>query len=285
MKIGVLAVGYKGRAFLQQLKFRPAFVVSYPDRNTDDFEFNCIRRYCEDLGILFEHSLAAIDAQLVDSVDFIFVVGWQFLLKEHLAKTAVFHDSYLPELRGWCPTPTALIAGMDHVGASAFQPTDEVDWGRLYDRRKCAITYPIKLSAALDIVVDMYCDMANEIAAGQLVLGDYPTGKSSYSIWRDDRDMFVEWDDAARVCRQVDALSYPLSGALTAYDGYKIALTKVSQGPEIDLVERFPGKIWSCVNNEPIVICQTGTVRIHDAHYVDAPGDVEFKRLRVRMGS
>ena len=288
MKIGLFIVGYKGLLFLKGLKANPSFVVTYGDSGTIDEHHLGIIDYCKSNQIECIDRTSIRD-NIFNEVDKIFVIGWQYLFKEDLDKIVIFHDSKLPELRGWCPTPTSLICGIDHLGATAFQPTADVDWGRVYDSQSRNISYPLKLKDAIDITIDMYLDMANKIIDGDVSALDFPSGVSTYSMWRDREDMFIDWGKSCiSIKRKVDALGYPLDGALTTYGGKDIRVIDVEIVKEpYPFIDRYEGKIFSMKNNIPLVICgkdtNDGAVKIIEAYYDGTNDPVKFKRLKDRV--
>ena len=48
----------------------------------------------------------------------------------------VFHDSLLPEYRGFAPTVWAIVNGRDHTGATLCHMADEVDSGDIVDQER-----------------------------------------------------------------------------------------------------------------------------------------------------
>jgi methionyl-tRNA formyltransferase len=286
MKVCLLLVGYKGAEFLKKFIYPVEAVVSYRDTK-DTFGkqyYNSIKEICQQRNILFLNKKDQTDA-LFEATDKIVAIGWQFLLKTNLEKVIVFHDSALPKLRGFCPTTTALIEGLQALGVTAFQPTDEIDQGPIYTIRQQHINYPINAKQAFDIICNLYVECITDIIEKQTK----PTMKvdfeeSTFSIWRDADDYLVDWTwSAGKIKRFIDALQFPNAGARTSYLDNTIIIKEAQVLPEMQFVIRDVAKIWSIKNNQPVVICGQGMLQIVEAaHTDDAP--VQFTKLRQRLG-
>lgn len=279
---GLYVVGHKGRIVLEGLTATPAFVVTYLDKGTDPADHAIIESICRGRDIpVYQRNDPLIPSVEVDLLVF---VGWQYLIHGDMEKCVVFHDAYLPEMKGFAPTPTALILGRD-LGVTAFQPTNIVDTGPIYIRRRITVTkQPMRLAAANEIIARNYTEMLEEILASD-IKPIWPDGEEeSFSIWRGPEDMIINWEYTSTcIERIVYALGPPLSGAKTMYRGKEIVLTEVQTCADMNFVERHYGKIWSITNNCPKVICGLGMLLINEA--VDQDGYlVKFNRLRVRLG-
>lgn len=278
MRYGLYAVGHKGRLVLERLTRMPSFVVTYRDGKYDD-EHEEIERLCRSFNI----SCFDRDDDFSEKVDLRFYVGWQRLIRKDLDEAVVLHDSYLPQMKGFAPTPTALMLGLD-LGATAFRPVmEEVDTGPVYTSRRISIGHPMRLSMANQLVAERYVEMIEEILEEMPELKVLPRDCETFSIWRDSEDMEIDWTTSAEeIQRKVYALSYPLTGATTKYLGETIVIDDVRIEKEMNFVERHPGKIWSIASNEPKVVCGDGMLSITKAY--GQSGDVNFKRLRARLG-
>lgn len=73
------------------------------------------------------------------TVDLMFAVSWRYLIPERIYSrsrlgTFVFHDSLLPEYRGFSPTVWAMINGEDHTGVTLFEMAEATDSGDIVDQ-------------------------------------------------------------------------------------------------------------------------------------------------------
>lgn len=273
MKYGLLIVGYKGKIFLENFsRFDISFVRTY---NRKDANTQVILKYCKQHNIKYYVGKDIGDE--INSVSKVFCIGWQFLLNVDLNKIVVLHDSYLPELRGFCPTATSLILGNPYLGVTSFQPTGKLDDGPIYFREKVAIEYPITLKEAYHKINPLYIKMVYNIIDGSSTkeLSISPSS-ISYSIWRDAEDMKIDWyKDSEYIVRFIHALSYPLSCAKTNYLNKEISVIDAKSIPDILFVERHPGKIWRIDGNFAIVVCGRGMIKIKTTN--------TFTKLRTRL--
>ena len=283
MKIGAFITGYKGMLFLKKNNTNIKFIVSYHDTNTDVKFYNDIILICKERKIDF-YNKKDFDYNLCNLVDKVFVIGWQFLLDNSNDKFIVFHDAYLPFMRGFSPTVNALVAGHSYLGATAFSPTNEIDKGPIYKRVKIPIVYPIKLKKAINLIIDAYCEIAKDICDDNFAL-EYDTFEAStFSIWRNADDYKINWtytNDTIK--RIVDSLGFPYSGATTSYKGEQIYVHEVECiNMKFDHLDCNCGKIFSITNNQPVIICKNGVIKILEA--VNAEGiDIVFNKLREKL--
>ena len=185
MKIGLLLVGYKGLSVLTKIKERSnvQFVLTYKDVNTQDDSYEKIIELCSLYNIpsYVGKKIERVQLRMVEKV---FVVGWQYLLDIELEKLVVFHDSILPEYKGWAPTVNYLIEGNDYIGATAFKPTEIADTGMIYTQKKKYINYPLKIEEALNHISTLYADLINFIIENSPE-PYHMEGKESFCLWRD----------------------------------------------------------------------------------------------------
>ena len=202
MKIGLFLVGTKGQQILENLveDLDIEFVLSYNDKNTFDDSFYLMKGICLGRKIRFYEGKSLPEEEYL-MVDKIFVIGWQFLLKDHLNKLIVIHDSKLPEFKGWSPTVNYLIEGNPYLSATAFQPTMKMDTGDIYAQATEDITYPIKLEKAMKIVGELYIDIIRYIVKKNPTPYEMK-GEESFCIWRNFDDYFLDWNQPADKLRQ-----------------------------------------------------------------------------------
>lgn len=288
MKIGLFLVGYKGLQFLKIFDNPDVeFVVSYQDKNINDGFFDHIKKFSCESGFKF-YGKKEFEEKYCDDVDIIFTIGWQYLINyKDKTKFVVLHDSYLPRLKGFCPTASTLINGGKYLGATAFRPVDSVDEGPIYLRKRIRIKYPMHIDFAFCIVAGMYKYMAYRIIRNNIKPRKVMSFKESYSIWRDTQDMFISWDwDGKRIDRFVNALGFPYSCAKTKYRGSVINVIAVEPiKRKYKFIENHCGKIWGVDQNngDAIVLCGDGMIRIIFSEYSNGE-KVKFKSIRERLG-
>ena len=291
MKFGLLVVGKKGSQVLEQLvnkNKKPVFVVTYIDKNIKDESYLDILEICNEYNIKTVLDTRKEDnfISLYDEVDKVFVIGWQFLLKQQFDKLVVIHDSYLPEHKGWSPTVNYLIKGSPYLGATAFQPTKKMDTGYIYSQKKVNIEYPLKINNAINIVSDIYIDLILDVLNG--AEKKVMMGNESFCVWRDQDDYKINWNwDDYKIKRFVDAVGFPFDGAKINYDGEILRVSEVEVCLDYGIIniedrKSHIGKIFQFKDGCPIVICGIGLIKINYAQTLN--GDkFEFKKLKVRL--
>ena len=249
-----------------------------------------IQAVCRERGYKFlERDKAR--AQDYASADLILLIGWQWIEQAVDRRHVVFHDSLLPRLRGFNPTVTALIAGADEIGVSAFQPADGepslIDSGPVFGQEKISIRYPITIQDAYKLLGLAYCRLAerlvNSAGSGALSFLPQDSGNATYSLWRDEDDYRIDWKKSAEEIRRfVDAVGWPYMGAKCRMQGREIRIDRVEVANNLMFADRHPGKVWSLSRGMPVVVCGSGALRILEARETDGAA-VAFKSLRVRL--
>ena len=287
-KIVVCAAGMKGFAFVDGLLEKGVkidSIVTYPQADDQSLSFERLRE------LAANRSIQLLDARrpALRSEDLTFLVGWQHLLSQITSSTVVFHDSLLPRYRGFAPTVTALMNGDREIGVTALLPNDSVDEGPIFAQRSLAITYPIKIEAALMLQAALMTDLAVDIVGqwrrDQLSVAPQQNSYATYSIWRDDEDYEIDWaSDAHAIERFVNAVGYPYAGARTTVGGIEtLRILEVSVASDMRFEIRNAGKIWKLDDGRPVVVCGAGMVRV-ERWRPENGAEFAFQRLRTRLG-
>lgn len=288
MKVGFLVAGFKGYNFLESLHrdCHIEFVASYKSKGTINCFFDNIQSICLKNGYSFfeRHEL---NYEVFALADIIFISGWQYIIDKPDDKFVVFHDSLLPRFRGFAPTVSALILGEKEIGVTALKPSNIIDRGDIYEQKSIDIYYPIKIKDAYLLLANCYTEIARSIldkaAKESLILFPQDESQSTYSIWRDEDDYYLNWNwDSEKICRFIDAVGWPYDGARTIYKSKLIYIDDVAIVQDRNFEERHPGKIWCLNQGFPEVVCGKGMVQILSARNEDG-SPVIFDRLRERL--
>lgn len=283
-RIGLCIVGQKGQAVLSALAGNAEidFIVTYNDSAVSDSSYE------EIIATAKQYDISLIEGkklpeERIERVDKILLAGWQYLLKGDLTKFIVFHDSYLPESKGWGPTVNALITGKSYLGATAFQPTEKVDTGLVYARRKISITYPLKIRDALKIVADLYSELALEVVQIEKPVEEM-SGEESFCLWRDNEDYFVDWNQSAgAIVRFIDAVGEPYDGAKAYANDILLTILKAKELDDMVIEDRehHIGKMLRFEGEDPVVICKKGIVQLTSVVHDGTP--FTFQKLKIRF--
>jgi methionyl-tRNA formyltransferase len=283
---GVCAVGFKGAEYLSKLIEAgqlPSAVFSYEQKDDITNAFARITELARQQGIAFHKT----KHPAFDGGKPLFFVGWQYLIKQLQDGFIVFHDSLLPKYRGFTPTVNALINGETRIGVTAFKPDQGSDTGPILAQLDMPVAYPIRIAQALRqqaaLMAQLTLDILSRQQAGNLkaVAQDHAT--ATYSIWRDEKDYRIDWNEsAAAIKRTVDALSFPYAGATTLADDRTLVIDEASEVGDLDFRPRHPGKVWRFDEGRPVVICGRGLIRLDSVLTYDGQA-YAFERLRTRL--
>ena len=290
MKFAVFTTGYKGYKFLEGLKKKPSFVVSYNNKERKDgLHYKKIIKWCNKNNItLYSKKEFSKIQDSIEMPDKILVIGWQYLIKQNLEKIIVFHDSYLPERRGFAPTISALIDNSEYLGATCFKPeefSEGPDCGKIYYRKKKQISYPITLQKAFDEVVKLYLEMTDIILEENKKPKMIDYSNSTFSIWRDTEDSRIDWTSSSREIQQkIFSLGFPYTGATSVYNDEIIHILDAEIVDDINFTsrEKHFGKIWKIENNCPHILCGKGMIKIIKALDIEDK-EIIFNKIRKRL--
>ncbi|HOZ74702.1 MAG TPA: formyltransferase family protein [Flavobacterium sp.] len=212
-------------------------------------------------------------------------IGWRWLIALDVP-LVVFHDSILPQYRGFNPLVSALINGDSRVGVTALMGTDEFDKGDIIGQRTIAIQYPIKIATAIDRLAKEYALLLEEvISASDGTLSGTPQNESeaSFSLWRDDEDYQIDWQqDAQTIKRMIDAVGFPYKGAATRMDGTLVRIFDADCLEEVNIVNRAPGKVLFKHADGLVIVCGSGLLKVKD-FYGDDGEKLEVNKFRIRF--
>jgi len=289
-QIGFLVSGPKGFSLLQGVHERcdVQFVSSHPVKGLQVDAYADVRAFAATHGYPFLDR-DALSPAVFERASLVFVAGWQYLIAGAVDTLVVFHDSLLPELRGFAPTVTALISGKPRIGVSAFRPVAAFDAGPIYAQSALDITYPIKIRDAYSALATRYTEAANRVldaqATGQLHAKAQVETDATYSVWRGPEDYQIDWSwSAERIQRFVNAVGWPYDGARTTYAGEAITIDDVESIAEMNFEDRHPGKVWKIEHGMPEIICGSGMIRIRSAR-TRTGTPVVFSRVRETLGA
>jgi methionyl-tRNA formyltransferase len=290
MAVGFYLMNFKGFKVLEALisSFGPPFieaVVTSRDPKTKDDYSNQIISTCKNAGI----NVFLRDEPHQIQSSFLFAIGWRWLISTSAdQKLIVLHDSILPKNRGFNPLVTNLINGDEEIGVTAFLSSDKYDSGPIIGQKKFNISYPLKINRAIEIISNGYsslvCDICTEIRNNrQLNEVNQDESKATYSLWRDERDYRVDWNNSAEeIMRFVNAVGFPYQGASSLVDGKLIRIMEVDILEDIKIENRVSGKVIFVENGKPVVVCGKGLIKVNQMHD-DKGENYQLKKLRVRF--
>ena len=251
-----------------------------------------IEKFCNQESIDYEFRAPLVE---IDREAFVFAVSWRWMIVHDAERLIVFHDSLLPKYRGFCPLINSLVAGEEYIGVTCLFGADSYDTGAIIAQKRIQIQYPITIYEAIKKIEPLYVDLVAKVLE-LLIAGAYIPGTpqdeslASYSLWRDDSDFVVDWNQCSRqIERIVDALGYPYKGACTFLNDDVVVLDQVEHLTEDkNIYPRHVGKVLNLSKEgEPTVVCGRGLLKIKKAHVISANGDqtplIPMNRLKSRF--
>lgn len=271
-------------------------VASFPEVNMSPAFHGRIEALCREAGIPF-YWWADIKADIPGiirrhGVTGMVAISWRFMLPLDLNTALeddiiIFHDSLLPQYRGFAPTATAMLCGERTVGITALYANEVVDAGDIILQRSMEIGPDEDVAEVIrrqaGLYAEAFLELVDGMKAGTLAAVPQDESMASYSLWRSPEDCRIDWMRPARqVYNLVRACGPPYPGAYTMMDGEKVVVLKAKVLPDIAFAIRDEGKVWRLEADGPLVVCGSGLLKILKA--VDAQGQpVQWKRLRVRF--
>lgn len=261
----------------------PRRIVSYRQKGDSSRSFDAI----ELLAVENRIELERATVPKFPEDEWVVFVGWQYRSGDIGDRRIVVHDSLLPRYRGFAPTATAMINGETEIGVTAFRPAQGLDDGAILGQKKMAVRYPAKIKSVYDeqasLISELIIDILHRSADGPLEGAPQRSEDATYSIWRDQYDYCLDWNCSAdEICRTIDAVGFPFSGAQTTLNGETIVVDDAHAVADIPFERRDVGKVWELAPGGPIVVCGTGCVQVTGMR--DRSGNrVDLSSLRSRF--
>lgn len=270
MNVRLYLLGFKGLRVLQSVVNTFGYeiikeVVIGKDNNILNDYSTEIQDLCEGKQIRFRTRKTDIEFDKTISI----AIGWRWIIDiNRVPNLIVLHDSLLPKYRGFNPLVSALINGENKIGVTALFASENYDEGEIIYQEELEVSYPIKIYDAIERISFCYeiltTKLLSDINQGlQLPRIMQNERKVSYSLWRDEDDYRINWNDSnKRIKRFVDAVGYPYDGATTQINNQLYRILEVEEYDDVVVENRKPGKIIFYKDNYPIVVCGQGLIKI-----------------------
>jgi len=259
--IGLMVNSYKGYKFLElALKhYKIEWVASYIIQYGILFD-----SYQSIKGICKEHKVPFVEKENIDfNVDIVFAVGWQYMINHIRDNCVVMHDSLLPKYRGFSPTVTAFINGENELGVTALKPSEKIDEGKILWQSGIKVTDEVTIKEIYNVLAQNYFDCFKNILMDKTYERKI-YAQTTYSIWRDYEDYFVDWSQgASKIRRFINAVGFPYLGAKTRFGQFVYEIIRfVNFDCEYHFENPIPGKVFQKRGKEVDVICGDGIITV-----------------------
>lgn len=290
MKLLVFSLGVKGLSVVKGL-FESAekpsiFCVIGQDAAISDDCSAELAVYCD--ANFINYSFRGIDYAAGD-YDFVFAVGWRWIIRDvKEEKLIVFHDSLLPRYRGFAPLVNALLNRESVIGVSALYGASEYDCGDVIEQICMSINYPTTIGFELDRISNLYSELAvsvlSKLMKGTAVGVPQDESAATYSLWRDDRDYRINWNNAASEIEHfISCVGFPYLGAASELNGAVIRIVRARAVEDVKIENRSLGKVIFVRNDLPVVVCGKGLLMIEDARDCEGGALLPLKSFRSRF--
>ena len=284
--VNLYLAGNKGFTSLRNIeeiyhKFINTVIIGRDKNIVNDYS-DLIIKYCEKNFIDY----VVQNKTCNNTSDYSIAIGWRFLINDD-SKLIVFHDSILPEYRGFNPLVTSLINGDSEIGVTALKASIEYDKGEIIKQETIKISYPIKIESAIDKISSCYANLLNsifdKILSGNLNSKPQNESLATYSLWRDKYDYKINWHyDSNTIKRFIDAVGYPYNGAFTFLDNSKIFIKDSEVISDVKISNRESGKVIFKEQNNYVIVCGKGLLKV--AEFFDEKGEkIDLKKFRLRF--
>lgn len=263
MRIALLCATRRGYRFLQLLSsLKPEcelIVFSFREEPWEPPFFDDIQNLTQSCGGKFFEG-RQLGSQRWEqfwettSIDLMLTVSWRYLLPPKVYNsprmgTFVFHDSFLPEYRGFSPTVWAILNGEDHTGVTLFKIAEKVDAGDIVDQKQVPIGKDDTIAVVLEQVTEAYLQLLEKnldaLIQGSFIGIAQDQSRATFTCKRLPSDNLIDWNAPTdRVYNLIRAVSAPYPGAYTFLDGKRLRIWSAKQlvaGPRY--VGRIPGRV------------------------------------------
>jgi methionyl-tRNA formyltransferase len=198
-------------------------------------------------------------------VDLMFLVNWRYIIPSSVylrprLGTFAFHDSLLPEYRGFSPTVWAIINGEDHTGVTLFKINDEVDAGDIVDQERVPIGPDDTIAVVMERVTQTYLDLLernlDDLIKGTARLYPQDHSRATYTCKRLPEDNQIDWTASSEsIYNLIRAVSAPYPGAYTYLSGRKMRVWSARRVTNVPrYVGRVPGRVIEVRPGEGAVV-------------------------------
>ena len=208
----------------------------------------------------------------------IFVVSWRYMIPSKIYNKAkigsyLFHDSLLPEYRGFSPTVWSIINGKKYTGVTLLEIDQKVDSGDIVDQIKIPIHIDDKISDVMKRVTQTYLDLLekniNNIINGEINTIHQDHSTATYTQKRLPSDNLIDWKlSTIEIYNFIRALSRPYPGAFTFINKTKLIIWQAKLVDNSTEFIGIPGRLVKIIPGEGvIVITGDGYIMVNEVQY------------------
>jgi methionyl-tRNA formyltransferase len=206
----------------------------------------------------------------LSQVDVIIAIGWRYLIPPQVYESAksgcyIFHDSYLPEYRGFGPTVWSIRNGKKYTGISVFKISEKVDEGPILFQEKVLIGSEEYISEVMEKIT-VKCEILikklyQSVKSNSFSLINQKHEDASYLCKLIPNDFRIDWKKNSReIFNLIRSYSPPYSGAFTFYENKKLFVYSASVVNIPKYSGYIEGRVMSFNNDSSVTIfCGNGS--------------------------
>jgi methionyl-tRNA formyltransferase len=221
---------------------------------------------------------------------YVLAVSWRWMINIKNFKLIVLHDSLLPRYRGFAPLVNSLINKEKIIGVTALFASDEYDKGEIILQKQISISYPIKIDEAIAKVSVLYSEIVVDVVkklSSNIVIESFCQNEvdATYSLWRDSEDYFINWNNSSsEIKRFIDAVGFPYQGAKCFINDEIVIIQSVILIDDLNIENRDVGKVIFIKQNNPIIVCGEGLLKIEEAVFENSKKSIlPLRNFRTRF--
>lgn len=264
MNIALLCATLRGVAFLKKLiEIYPSanlFVISFPEEPWEPLFLNEIREVTLSHHGVFHEAVHFNSSYWenfwkTNKMDLMLAVNWRYLFPASVYKnpklgTFIFHDSLLPEYRGFSPTVWAMVNGEDYTGVTLFEASERMDEGLIVDQVRIPIYVEDNIATVTDRVSQGYLKLLEDnlelLIKNKAPRIEQDDNNATYVCKRLPKDNKINWTASTReIYNLIRAVSIPYTGAYTYLEGQELRIwsAKLIEDQPKYYVGRVPGRV------------------------------------------
>lgn len=293
LKVLIFSLGLKGYSVvkaLAELLAPPVIscIIGKDDGVSDDWSVKLVS-YCTQQGI--DYGFRESNSYKEDDYDLFLAIGWRWIIRDvPQEKLIVFHDSLLPKYRGFAPLVNALINKERVIGVTALLGAEEYDRGNILLQKSLDVVYPTSIEQEVHRISMGYADLVLELFAqlnsGALNRCGYPQEEkdATYSLWRDDEDYRINWnDDAGNIEHFINCVGHPYMRASAMLNGSIVRVINAWAREDVKVENRTPGKVIFVESGLPVVVCGKRLLVLADVRNEVGESILPLKSFRSRF--
>lgn len=274
-RIALACAARRGLLFLERLAaLVPAgtelVVFSFREEPHEPPFVDDIAALCRRLGAAF-HETRDLGSDEWEGVwaqgfDLLLAVSWRYLVPPAVYARArrgafVFHDSLLPEYRGFSPTVWAILNGEDHTGVTLFAMAEGMDTGDVVEQRRVPIGPDETIAEVVERVTATYLELLEHnlpaLLDGSAELSAQDASRTTYCCRLLPDDCAIDWRGSTR--RAYDLIrgyGRPYPGAHTRFGGRRLTVWEARRLEEgaPPWAGRVPGRVAEVRHGEGSVV-------------------------------